>query len=79
VLRGQSARALAATVEVSAFLQGSKDEVAPEAGAAPEPEGAADATGEAGSMAPEAAAGAAGAAPVAPSVMTPSRGEGAVL
>ena len=86
VLRGQSVRALAATVEVSAFLQGSKDEAAPEAGAAPEPEGAADATGEAGSMPPEAAAGAAdaappgaGAAPVAPSVMTPSRGEGAVL
>ena len=65
VLRGQSARALAATVEVSAFLQGSKGETAPE------PKGVADAADEAGSMAPEAGAGVAGATP-APAATAPA-------
>ena len=95
VLRGQSARALAATVEVNAFLQGSDDQVAPKpesaAGAAANEAGIAEGGGEASAGAPAAVVatgagvdGAAtppgvGATPAGPTVVTPSLVEGAPL
>jgi Tfp pilus assembly protein PilO len=74
VLRGQSARALAATVEVNAFLQGPDDQVAPEherpTDAAQAAEAAADGAGTPLGLA---------ATPAGPTEATPSFLEGAAL